>query len=99
MLRKARERSASLNMVDNREVLFLTSMIRYGLWVCSCNILMVVFELLVKYFVEPTKNPTSRDSAVQKIHDYFRVGAGPWKENYSTTLRGEALGGSVHCYN
>jgi hypothetical protein len=34
-----------------------------------------VFELLVKYLVEPTKNPTSKDSAVQRIDDNFHEDA------------------------
>jgi predicted membrane protein len=83
LLRRARERSALFNrMVDNRQVLFMTLMICcYGLLVCSYNILLVVFELFVKYLVEPTKNPTSRDSAAQRIDDNFRKGADPRKEN------------------
>jgi hypothetical protein len=83
VLRRARERSAPFNrMVDNREVLCMTLKICcYGLLVCSCNILLVVFELLVKYLVEPTKNPTSRDSAAQRIGDNFHKEASPRKEN------------------
>jgi hypothetical protein len=83
VLRRARESSDLFNhMVDNREVLSMALMICcYGLLVCSCNILLVVFELFVKYLVEPTKNPTSRDSTAQRIDDNFRKGAGPWKEN------------------
>jgi hypothetical protein len=83
VLRRDRERSALFNhMVDNREVLFMISKIGfYGLLVCSYNILLVVFELLVKYLVEPTKNPTSRDLAAQRIGDNFCKGAGPRKDN------------------
>jgi hypothetical protein len=83
VLRRARERSALFNhTVDNREVLFMTLMICcYGLLVCYCNILLVVFELLVKCLVEPTKNPTARDSAAKRIDDNFRKGANPRKEN------------------
>jgi hypothetical protein len=77
------KKSAVFNrVVDNRQVLFVTLMICcYGLLVCSGNILLIVFELLVKYLVEPIKNPTSRDSAAQRIDDNFRKGAGPRKEN------------------
>jgi hypothetical protein len=53
----------------------------YGLLVCSCNILLVAFELLVKYLAGPTTNPTSRDSTAQRIRDNFHKEAGPWKEN------------------
>jgi hypothetical protein len=83
LLRRARERRALFNrMADNRQVLFMILKICcYGLLVCSGNILLVVFDLLVKYLVEPTKNPTSRDSAAQRIGDNFRKGAGPRKEN------------------
>jgi hypothetical protein len=69
-------------MVDNREVLFMILKICcYCLLIWFCNILLVVFELLVKYLARPTKNPTSRDSAAQRIGDNFRKGAGPRKEN------------------
>jgi hypothetical protein len=62
-------------MVDNREVLFMTLMICcYCLLVSSCNMLLVVFQLLVKYLVYPTNNPTSPDSAAQRIDDYFCKG-------------------------
>jgi uncharacterized membrane protein len=60
--------------------LFKIWWICYVLWFCSGNILLVVFELLVKHLVEPTKNPTSRDSAAQRIDDKFRKGAGARKE-------------------
>jgi hypothetical protein len=83
LLRRARERNALFKrMVDNREVLFMILKICcYYLLIWFCNILLVVFELLVKYLVEPTKNSTSRDSAAQTIGDNFRRGAGPRKEN------------------
>jgi hypothetical protein len=69
-------------MADNRQVLFMILKICfYGLLLCSGNILLVVLDLLVKYLVEPTKKPTSRDSAAQRIGDNFRKGAGPRKEN------------------
>jgi hypothetical protein len=67
-------------MVDNRQMLFMILKICcYGLLVCSGNILLVVFDLLVKYLVKPTKNPTSQDSAAQRIGDNFRKGAGARK--------------------
>jgi hypothetical protein len=68
-------------MVDNRQVLFMNLMICcYVLLICSGNILLVVFDLPVKYLVEPTNNPTSRDSAAQRNGDNFRRGAGARKE-------------------
>jgi hypothetical protein len=83
VLRRASERSALFNrMVDNREVLFMILKICcYCLFIWFCNILLVVSEVLVKYLVEPTKNPTSRDSAAQRIGDNFHKEAGPRKEN------------------
>jgi hypothetical protein len=55
----------------------------YNLLIWFCNILLVVFELLVQYLAIPTKNPTSRDSTAQRIGDNLDKGAGPRKENYS----------------
>jgi hypothetical protein len=79
LLRRAGERSALFNRVVN--VLFMIVWICcYGLLFCSGNILLVVFDLLVKYLVEPTKNPTSRDSAAQRIDDNFCKCAGARKE-------------------
>jgi hypothetical protein len=83
LFRRARERIALFNRIgDNRQVLFMILKICcYGLLVCSGNILFVVFDLLVRFLVEPTKNPTCRDSAAHRIGGNFRKGAGPRKEN------------------
>jgi hypothetical protein len=71
------ERSAPFNcMVDDRGVLCMPLKICcYCLLIVFCNILLVVFELLVRYLARPTKNPTSRDPAAQRIGDNW------WKEN------------------
>jgi hypothetical protein len=89
MFRRDRKRSALFNpVVDNRQGLFTELKICfYDLLICSGNILLVRFDFLLKYFVETTKNPTSRDSAPQRIGDNFRKGACTRQENKSPALR------------